>query len=56
MMEVGPVVDAALAALGKQPVVIPGLTNQLAYLAVRLASRRFATNAAGRLILRVMGK
>lgn len=55
LMEVAPVVDAALEALGKQPVVIPGLTNRLAYLAVRLASRRFATSTAGRLLLRVIG-
>ena len=55
MMTVEPVVAAALDALGKQPVVIPGLTNLLAYVAVRLASRRFATSTAGRLILRVTG-
>jgi uncharacterized protein len=56
MMSVGPVVSAALAGLGKRPVVIPGVTNRLGYLAVRVTSRRFATSTAGRLIKRVTGE
>lgn len=55
-MAVGPVARAALAALGKRSSVIPGFTNRLAYLAVRLAPRRLATELAGRLVLRVMGE
>ena len=48
MMEVGPVVEGALASLGRAPVVIPGLVNRLTYLAVRLTPRRLATSLAGR--------
>ena len=52
MMSVEPVVRAALAGLGKVPVVVPGATNRLAHLLVRLTPRRVATEIAGRLIRR----
>jgi hypothetical protein len=55
MMSAEPVVAAALKALGKQTVVIPGVVNRLAYAAVRLTSRSFATETAGRLIKRSTG-
>jgi short-subunit dehydrogenase len=53
MMSVEPVVRAALAGLGKVPVVVPGATNRLAHLLVRLTPRRVATEIAGRLVRRV---
>jgi short-subunit dehydrogenase len=53
MMSVEPVVRAALAGLGKVPVVVPGATNRLAHLLVKLTPRRVATEIAGRLIKRV---
>ena len=53
MMHVEPVVRAALEGLGKVPVVVPGATNRLAHLLVRLTPRRLATELAGRLIQRV---
>lgn len=55
LMGTAPVVAAALKALGKQPVVIPGLVNRLGYAAVRLTPRRFAAETAGRLIRRSTG-
>lgn len=55
MMSTGPVVAAALEGLGKKSVVIPGLVNRLGYAAVRLASRHFAAETAGRLIRRSTG-
>jgi short-subunit dehydrogenase len=55
MMSPEPVVAAALKALGKQAVVIPGVVNRLGYAAVRLASRSFASRTAGRLIKRSTG-
>jgi hypothetical protein len=41
--------------LGEQPIVIPGLSNRLGYLAVRLSPRRLAASIAGRLLRRAMG-
>jgi short-subunit dehydrogenase len=55
VMPTGPVVAAALDALGEQPIVIPGLSNRLGYLAVRLSPRRLAASIAGRLLRRAMG-
>jgi uncharacterized protein len=55
MMSTKPVVAAALKALGKKAVVIPGVVNNLAYAAVRLTPRSFAAEAAGRLINRSTG-
>jgi uncharacterized protein len=53
LMSVEPVVRAALLGLGSQPVVIPGATNRLAHVLVKMAPRRIATEIAGRLIRRV---
>jgi uncharacterized protein len=55
MMATEPVVAAALKALGKKAVVIPGLVNRLAYAAVCLTPRSFAAGTAGRLITRSTG-
>ncbi len=55
MMTADEVADAALAGLGKKAVVIPGLTNQVAYLGVRLAPRRLAATIAGKLVKRSTG-
>src|SRR5262249_5161225 len=56
MMPPEVVAAAALEALGRQPVVIPGLTNQMAAILVRVVPRRVATSLAGRLMRRVMGR
>ena len=53
MMSVRPVVEAALEGLGKVPVVIPGATNRLGYLLVKMLPRRVSTAIAGRMIERV---
>jgi hypothetical protein len=52
-MEVGPVVQAALAALGRGPSVIPGFSNRVLYLASKVLPRRLAAEVAGRIVLRV---
>jgi uncharacterized protein len=52
LMRVEPVVRAALEGLGKVPMVVPGATNRLAHLLVKVAPRRLATQIAGRLIQR----
>jgi short-subunit dehydrogenase len=56
LMDVVPVVSDALAALGKTPAVIPGLTNRLATLAVKMLPRSVSAAIAGRLMLRVTGR
>jgi hypothetical protein len=56
MMDVKPVVAGALAALGKRPIAIPGLTNLLGYLAVRLTPRSMVSAFAGRLIERATAR
>jgi len=56
MMDVGPVVRAGIAALGRSPVAIPGATNRLGALLVKLLPRSVVTRAAGRLMLRVTGR
>ncbi len=53
MMHVEPVVRAALEGLGKGPVVVPGFTNQLAHMLVKMLPRRIVTSIAGRIIKRV---
>ncbi len=55
MMATQPVVAAALKGLGKKAIVIPGVVNNVAYAAVRLAPRSFAAETAGRLINRSTG-
>ncbi len=55
MMTAEAVAAAALNALGKKAIVIPGLVNRLAYAAVRLTPRGFAAETAGRLIHRSTG-
>ena len=52
-MAVGPVVAAALAALGGGPSVIPGWTNRALYLASKVLPRRVSAELAGRIVLRV---
>jgi uncharacterized protein len=54
-MEVGPVVRAALDALGKRPFVVPGTTNKLAAFLTKLVPRRWSAIVSGRLIRRVTG-
>ena len=56
MMQVGPVVRAALLGLGKRAVVVPGASNRVAALLTRLVPRAMATRVAGRLIRRVTGE
>ena len=56
MMPPEVVAGAALEALGRRPVVVPGLTNQVAALLVRVVPRRVATSLAGRLMRRVIGR
>jgi uncharacterized protein len=56
MMDVGPVVRVGLRALGRAPFAIPGTTNRLAALLVKLLPRRLATTVAGRLMQRVTGR
>ena len=55
MMTAAAVAEEALAKLGKKSVVIPGLSNRVAYLGVRLAPRRFAATIAGKLVKRSTG-
>lgn len=53
LMPVAPVVRAALAGLGRRTLVIPGVTNKLASLAIRLLPRATAARAAGRIMRRI---
>ena len=55
-MPVAPVVRAALAGLGRRALVIPGATNKLASLALRLVPRSVAARAAGRIMQRITRK
>ncbi|HUS66128.1 MAG TPA: SDR family NAD(P)-dependent oxidoreductase [Kofleriaceae bacterium] len=55
MMQVGPVVAAALAALGRAPVAVPGASNRLVHFLVKLVGRRTASALGGRMIRRVTG-
>ena len=56
LMPVAPVVRAALAGLGRRALVIPGATNKLASLAVRLVPRAVATRTAGRIMQKITRK
>lgn len=56
LMPVAPVVRAALAGLGRRTLVIPGATNKLASLAIRLVPRAIAARAAGRILRKVTGR
>ena len=56
LMPVAPVVRAALAGLGRRALVIPGATNKLASLALRLVPRSVAARAAGRIMQRITRK
>lgn len=56
MMDVAPVVRATLDRIGRAPIVIPGTTNWLGALLVKVVPRRFATSTAGKLMLRVTGR
>jgi hypothetical protein len=56
LMPVAPVVQAALAGLGRRALVIPGATNKLASLAVRLVPRAVATRTAGRIMQKITRK
>lgn len=53
MMDARTVAIAGLDALGGGPVAVPGLTNRLLHLLVRLVPRRLATAVSGRMIRRV---
>ncbi|HUS68221.1 MAG TPA: SDR family NAD(P)-dependent oxidoreductase, partial [Kofleriaceae bacterium] len=55
MMQVGPVVAVALAALGRAPVAVPGASNRLVHFLVKLVGRRTASALGGRMIRRVTG-
>jgi short-subunit dehydrogenase len=55
MMPVEPVVAAALGALGRRSLAVPGVVNQLGVFASRLVPRTFAARAAGRVMRRVTG-
>jgi short-subunit dehydrogenase len=52
MMSAAAVASAALEGLGKVPVVVPGATNRLAHLLVKVLPRRLSTEIAGRMIKR----
>jgi short-subunit dehydrogenase len=52
MMHVAPVARAALAKLGRVPVVVPGASNRLVQLLVKLLPRRFSAKMGGKLIQR----
>ena len=54
-MLVGPVVKAALDALGHKSVVVAGFRNKLLVFFTRLIARRFATLAAAR-VMKSMGR
>jgi uncharacterized protein len=56
LMSVTPVVAAALAALGRRSVVVPGASNRAGALATRIVPRSFAARAAGRILRRVTGR
>lgn len=53
MMDVRTVARAGLDALGRTPVAVPGFTNRLLHLLVRMFPRRIATAVSGRMIQRV---
>jgi hypothetical protein len=55
IMDPAVVADEALAGLGRDAIVIPGLVNRLGHLAVRLTPRKIASQLAGRMIRRVTG-
>lgn len=54
-MQVGPVVRAALDALGHKSVVVPGFRNKVLVFFTRLIARRFATLAAAR-VMKSLGR
>jgi uncharacterized protein len=54
-MQVGPVVRAALDALGKRPIVIPGAANKMGSFLTRFVPRRWSAIVSGNLIRRVTG-
>jgi hypothetical protein len=53
LMPVGPVVRAALAALGRRSLVVPGAVNRAGVAALRVVPRAVAAKAAGRIMKRV---
>lgn len=53
MMDVRTVALAGLDALGRSPVAVPGATNRLLHLLVKMVPRRVATAVSGRMIQRV---
>ena len=53
LMPVAPVVRAALAALGRRGLVIPGAANKAGALAIRMVPRAVAARTAGRIMKRV---
>jgi short-subunit dehydrogenase len=53
IMDPRSVAVAGLDALGKGPLAVPGLTNRLLHLLVRMVPRRLATAVSGRMIKRV---
>jgi short-subunit dehydrogenase len=53
VMDARSVAAFGLDALGAGPVAVPGLTNRLLHLLVRLVPRRLATSVSGRMIQRV---
>ena len=55
-MEPGPVVEAALKALGRSPSVVPGALNKLAaFLFARLFPRRLSIRIMGSATARLYG-
>lgn len=54
VMQPGPVAEAALAALGRHDLAVPGLTNRLSALVARLLPRRFVTASAGKVMARTI--
>lgn len=54
LMQPAPVAEAALLALGRRHVVVPGLSNRVGAALAQLLPRRWATASAGRLMRRTM--
>ena len=54
LMQPGPVAEAALEALGRRHVVVPGLTNRLGAALSQLVPRRWASASAGRVMRRTI--
>jgi hypothetical protein len=53
MMDVHSVAECGLDGLGRGPIAVPGVSNGLLYVLMKLAPRRLATVIGGRMVQRV---